>query len=338
MEITGKTGAIGGATADRAFNNAGRKTMTAFARTDDSAFQTRGRAAGQPKSLINMRRTDKLSQAVFNSECMAKKTLGILAVGLSALALAGCNTSGSGGASPSAPSHSQVLEGVTVGEELETRSLSGSTEAARIVSSENGVTVIEVGPETYTFTNAQEVRGVTVSDDRRLGIANNDDLGLPDGEHVKLRVVAAGSNLGLENSLVTDIAVATDGDLTPVANLPASAEYRGSYMAATLTSVNDAGDAAGSVDSGGAFSATATFGATNTITGTLNDGTADIGAISGTITDNRFSATVNGQNGVTGSGTLAGGFYGPGAEEIAGSGSGQFQGEDTVIAVIGQKQ
>ena len=138
-------------------------------------------------------------------------------------------------------------------------------------------------------------------------------------------------------SEITNVGISIDGALTAVDELPAQASYSGQVVTiqpSDLSGAQNPEDARTNSD----FTATATFGQTNTLTGSVFDQTdgANVATIEADITGNTFSGNVT-DNGGNGSTSLDGGFFGQNAEAIAGAGSGVIGGERTSIGLVGTR-
>lgn len=138
-----------------------------------------------------------------------------------------------------------------------------------------------------------------------------------------------------ENINSTNVGFLVTGRLTELNSLPASATYSGEFVVA---------DTGGSdpevlnMFSNRPFEATATFGETNTLTGTVNgfiNDNVQQRNINADITGNTFSGTVS--NGSGDAFSLDGGFFGVDAASVVGSGAGVVNGEAVAIGLAGNR-
>ena len=127
-----------------------------------------------------------------------------------------------------------------------------------------------------------------------------------------------------------------EGNLTEVSDLPSQATYSGRASSISIESIGRTTEDDPNPYTTSNFTATATFGQTNTLNGSLSDRTNgnDVATINAEITGNTFSGTITDNEGA-GSTTLDGGFFGPNADAIAGAGTGNIDGEQIVIGIDG---
>lgn len=195
--------------------------------------------------------------------------------------------------------------------------------------------VAKIGGTEYTFSNPTQD---TTSDDKTLSFIASKDYGLTATTNVDIIGYAIGTNLGETSQTVTDLGMIIEPltNVTSAASLPtSSATYNGTYVESNIAKVTAAGtDTSALVSSSGTFSATADFGATNSLSGTFTGGLLDQATISASNINPAFTGTITSGSDT---GTFRAGFYGASAEDLAAVGSGTFSGTSTIIGMIGSR-
>ena len=194
--------------------------------------------------------------------------------------------------------------------------------------------------------NTEENGGVFVSEEENLlvpdGTTQDELFGVSArSEDVNLNITPfiTGTDFDNDNEpTFNSVGFIIEGNLTPVSDLPAQATYSGRASVINLESIQRTTEESPNPFMTSDFTATATFGQTNTLTGSLTDRTngANFATIDADITGNTFSGSVT-DNAGPGSVSLDGGFFGPNADEIAGAGSGVIDGERTSIGLVGSR-
>lgn len=212
----------------------------------------------------------------------------------------------------------------------------------------NQIGIATINGEEFVFNlsqNTDENGGVFISEDGRLLIPDNIEENIFGGEVDTVEVIltpfVTGTNFDNDQAATFNNAgFAIEGNRTAVDELPAQANYSGSITVTTLENIanttNDP-DNENPFDRSN-FTATATFGQTNTLAGSVTDveDGSNVATIQADITGNTFSGSVTDNNGA-GSTSLDGGFFGPNAHDIAGSGSGVVDGNRTLLGLIGTR-
>ena len=203
---------------------------------------------------------------------------------------------------------------------------------------------LNVNGEDFRVTNSQSQSGFIVSDDGRLTAIGPDQTGLPNLSGVVNSAILIQTENPIENRTlpnadeIENIAITIDGALTPVEDLPAQAAYSGGIVVVAADRLAGASQPDDDAISNGSFTAIATFGQTNELSGTLTNDNNPSGfaTIQADITGNTFSGTVNDNEG-GGSAPLDGGFFGQNAQAIAGAGTGEVNGRNISIGLVGSR-
>ena len=225
----------------------------------------------------------------------------------------------------------------------------GSVGRTTITESDDGLETVNVSinGEDFTFTNTEAQSGFFKSDDGRLTVIGPDQIGVPNiGGVVSVAAFIQTENPIQNGTLpdapeITNVGISIDGALTAVDELPAQASYSGQAVfiqPSDLSGVQNSEDARAIND----FTATATFGQTNALTGSILENSDGPGeptieaTIEATITGNTFSGNITGNDG-TGFTSLDGGFFGQNAEAIAAAGVGESDGENFSVGLVGTR-
>ena len=236
---------------------------------------------------------------------------------------------------------SSLLEGVT-----------GSFLAREVAIDDETLTALIDGEE-FTF-NRNRFDDVLVSEDNTVGILRITET--EQGRASRVSGVFLVGN-GIDRLEQTDIdsisnfgfVLSQDAGganairVTPVDDLPAQATYSGRFFSISQNTIVEATQEFDERNPTGddfifedRFDATATFGQTNTLEGSVFDEGNRVAEINADITGNTFAGTVNGLDDES-SATLNGGFFGVNGQEILGSGSGVLNGEQSAIAIEGSR-
>lgn len=255
-----------------------------------------------------------------------KNTVKFLSISLG-LIVAGCSSSGGG--SPSATPQTTALStgGVSTATD--------GTRAASLTRNTSASSTVVIGGRTY---NTREIAGLPLAqvDSARtfalIPSNNNGGNRIRAGRHVDTAFYFKGTNLLRSNERISQVGAILDGDLTPTANLPAIANYRGTWNAAAA--------APGAVGFGevGNFTATADFGPRQKVTGNFRDTRGqNVAALDAKINGNEFSGEFSDPSGAGETIDINGGFFGPNAEEIAGAGAVVDGSDKIAVSFIGSR-
>ncbi len=205
-----------------------------------------------------------------------------------------------------------------------------------------------INGETFSVNldqNTDENGGVFISEEGNIIV--------PDGrsqEDILLDTASENTNLNITPFIVgtnfdsdaeptlSNAGFIIEGNLPPTADLPSQANYSGRTAVISLESIADTTPEDPNPYTSSNFTATATFGQTNTFNGSLTDpiNGESVATIKADISGNTFNGTIT-DNAGEGSISLDGGFFGPNAEEVAGAGSGVLDGDQFSIGLLGSR-
>ncbi len=228
----------------------------------------------------------------------------------------------------------------------------------RVVSEdeENNSFVATIGNEEFRFDENRFDGELNVSDDNRVALIDfDDDRRQINGDRVTgiEQVFVIGEDLDSSDPTRIDNvgflvgAGANDNNdiiNTPIDQLPAQATYGGNFYRISERTATEGSDnlpdnatpTAEDLIENDQFTATATFGETNELVGSVISNGDRVGEIEADITGNTFVGSVSGLDG-EGTATLNGGFFGENGQEILASGSGTIDGQASAVALIGDR-